>query len=172
MNMVSESHALQNQQFLYRAMPDSKRYFSLWCPSWPVASAWLTLGSKPAQPTVVFDREDNKAHVIAVCPDAYVAGVRRGMRQRSAQAIIPDAYFSTTDPLSETKTFARVLEIVRDMVPSVSLVRPGRLECDARGPSRYFGGDLLVSRTRALHLMWQRVLRPMKLMAVVFLLHL
>lgn len=122
-------------------MRSQQRYFSLWCPSWPVASSWLTLGSKPDAPTIVFDREDNKAHVLAVCPDGYRAGVRRGMRQRSAQAIVPNAHFCVTDPVSETKTFVRVLDIVRDMVPNVSLVRPGRLECDARGPSRYFGGE-------------------------------
>lgn len=120
---------------------NNKRYFSLWCPSWPVVSSWLTLGSKPPVPTVVFDREDNRAHVVAVCPSAYLAGVRRGMRRRSAQAIVPDAYFCVSDDLIETKTFSRVVEVVRDMVPNVSIVRPGRLECDAKGPSRYFGGE-------------------------------
>lgn len=132
-----------------------RRYFSLWCPSWPVVSAWLVLGSRPDSPTVVFDREDNRAHVLAVCPDAYSVGVRRNMRIRSAQAIIPDAYFSVADEVSQTKTFSRVLDVVRDFVPSVSLVRPGRLECDARGPSRYFGGEQsagleLISRVKNL----------------------
>ena len=117
------------------------RYFSLWCPSWPVASAWLSRGSKPNIPTIVFDREDNRAHVLAACPDAFLLGVRRGMRKRSAQAIIPDAYSQVSDSISETKTFSRVLDVARDMVPNVSLVRPGRLECDAHGPSRYFGGE-------------------------------
>jgi|GEM_PF-4859752 len=123
----------------------AERYFSLWCPSWPVASAHLKFGSKPNVPTVVFDRDDNRAHVIAVCPEAFSAGVRRGMRKRSAQAIIPNAYECVTDSVSEMKTFSQVLDVVRDMVPNVCLVRPGRLECDSKGPSRYFGGEKLAA---------------------------
>jgi protein ImuB len=125
------------------------RYFSLWCPSWPVTSSWLLRGSKPETVTVVFDRDDNKAHVAAVCPDAYKAGVRRGMRKRTAESLVPDAYFVVSDVVAESSSFSRVVDVVRDMVPHVSLVRPGRLECSARGPSRYFGGE--VSAAREVH---------------------
>ena len=119
----------------------TKRYFSLWVPSWPVASSWLELGHKPDTPTVIFDRGDNKAKVIATCPLGYREGIRRGMRQRSAQAITPRAHFVISDPVIETKTFEQILEITREMVPRVSLVRPGRLEFDGVGPTNYFGGE-------------------------------
>ena len=119
----------------------TQRYFSLWIPSWPVASAWLELGKQPDAPTVIFDRADNKAKVIATCPLGYREGIRRGMRQRSAQAIAPSAYFAVSDPVIETKTFEQILEITREMVPRVSHVRPGRLEFDGVGPTNYFGGE-------------------------------
>lgn len=120
---------------------NSSRYFSLWCPSWPVVSVWLLNGGKTQTPTVVFDTDTSQAHVIATCPVGYAEGIRRGMRKRSAEATTPDANFVVSDPASETKTFDAVLNVVRDMVPRVSIVRPGRLECDAKGPSRYFGGE-------------------------------
>ncbi len=122
------------------------RYLSLWCPSWPVTACWLALGNKPDIPTVIFDRDDNKAHVLATCSNAYSAGIRRGMRKRSAESIVPDALFAVSDSILENKMFTQVLDATRDMVPQVSLVRPGRLECNARGPSRYFGGEEYAAR--------------------------
>ncbi len=50
-----------------------------------------------------------------------------------------------TDPALETRLFERVLAAVTDICPRVEVVEPGVCAFAARGPARYFGGEIIVA---------------------------
>ncbi len=79
--------------------------------------------------------------VLACSPAARAEGVRRGMRQREAQARCPALHALPYDPALDSRVFEPVLTALEGALPGVHPVRPGMLAVRARGPARYYGGE-------------------------------
>jgi protein ImuB len=110
---------------------------AVWLPDWPVVAA-VGAGEAPAgAPVMVADGRCVKA----VSASARAAGVRRGMRRRSAAALCPDGVMAPADPVRDARAFEEVAILVHTLIPGVELLRPGLLLCPAAGASRYHGGD-------------------------------
>lgn len=65
-----------------------------------------------------------------------------GQRRRQAQQRCPHIVLLDDDPARDAREFESVVRVVAEIAPRVDLVEPGWLSVAARGPSRYFGGDV------------------------------
>ena len=109
------------------------RYVTVWCPDWPVVAARVAA----EVPAVVLHAN----RVVARSPAAAAEGVLQGQRRRSAQQCCPDVVLLDHDPDRDARAFEPVVRAVGRFAPRLEVVEPGWLCLDARGPSRYFGGD-------------------------------
>jgi protein ImuB len=111
----------------------TRRTLVVGCTDWPLTAA----GIAPDEPAAVL-----RAHrVLATTAAARTAGVRRGQRQREAQACCPDLRLLEANPDLDARAFEPVVAAVTAFSPRVEIVRPGVVALATRGPSRYFGGD-------------------------------
>jgi protein ImuB len=110
---------------------------AIWIPDWPVVAA-IGAGAAPAgKPVVVAD-----AHrVKAVSAAARAAGVRRGMKRRTAMSLSPGATVVQADRARDARAFEELVIVVQALAPAVELLRPGLMVCPAIGAARYYGGD-------------------------------
>jgi protein ImuB len=109
-----------------------------WCPDWPVVAARQAAACPPDTPIAVLDR----GRVMACSATARAFGVRRGTRTRDAQSSCPDLAVLPYDPAQDARAFEPVVSALEDLVPGVEVIRPGTCAVRARGPSRYYGGDV------------------------------
>lgn len=115
-----------------------ERFITVWCPDWPVVASGCRLDA----PAAVL-----RAHrVVARTPAAADEGVVVGQRRRQAQQRCPQIELIDDDPARDAREFESVLRSVADLAPRVDVVEPGWLTVAARGPSRYFGGDLATAQ--------------------------
>lgn len=117
---------------------DAPRVLALWCPDWPVVAATGAAGVPAHRPAVVVSAN----RVLACTAPARAYGVRRGLRRREAQSRCPELVVLPADPARDARAFERVAVAVERLAPGVEVVRPGLVALSARGPVRYFGGDL------------------------------
>ncbi|MGC5617082.1 DNA polymerase Y family protein [Georgenia sp. Z1491] len=117
--------------------PPAVRRVVLWVPDWPVAAA-VTEGLVGVGDAVGI--HDQRA-VVVTSVAARRAGVRRGMRRRSAQQICPGITLIAADPVRDARAFEPVAQSVEDVVAFVEVLRPGLLTFPARGPVRHAGGE-------------------------------
>ncbi len=110
----------------------------MWSPDWPVLTAATAAGLDPAAPAAVF----SAGLVLACTANAREAGVRRGLRRREAQYRCPDLAVLDRDLAEEARAFEPVVVAVEAVAPGVEVIRPGLCTVAARGPARYFGGDV------------------------------
>jgi len=88
------------------------------------------------------------AGVVAACtPAARSAGVRIGMRQREAQGRCPGLRVEREEPAIAARTFEPVLAALEQALPGWHPLTPGTAAIRARGPARYYGGELAAART-------------------------
>jgi protein ImuB len=113
-----------------------------WCPDWPVIAAAADAGLDPDRPIAVIE----KSLVFACSPAARAEGVTRGMRARAAQARCTDLVLLDYDRGTDARVFEPVVQGVEASMAGVQLVRPGMLAMKARGPARYYGGELPAAR--------------------------
>jgi protein ImuB len=113
---------------------DVPRFVTVWCPDWPVVAARVP----SEQPAAVF----RSNRVIARSPAAAAAGVQPGERRRSAQGTCPELLVLDHDPDHDARAFEPIGRAIADMAPRLEVVEPGWACLLARGPSRYFGGEL------------------------------
>jgi len=109
-----------------------KRVVTVWWPDWPVVAAGASAG-----PAIVLRAN----RVVARSPSTAAEGVAIGQRRRIAQQRCPEAVILDHDPARDARAFEPVVRAVAAFTPRVEQVEPGWLSLDARGPSRYFGGD-------------------------------
>ena len=109
----------------------------LWVPDWPVAAAVAEGLADPQVPVAI---HDGRGVVVASAP-ARVAGVRRGMRRRSAQQLCPELVLLSTDPVRDARAFEPLVQAVETVVADVEVVRPGMVVFLARGPVRHVGSE-------------------------------
>ena len=110
----------------------------VWCPDWPVVAA----GAAPHEPVAVLHAN----RVVARTPSAAVSGVRQGHRRREAQRICPTLRIIDHDPARDGREFEVAIHRVGEMVPRLEITEPGLLTFLARGPARYFGGELAMAQ--------------------------
>ncbi|CAM3648629.1 DNA polymerase Y family protein [Occultella aeris] len=113
----------------------------LWVPDWPIAAA-VAEGLIGAHQSVVL--HDGRG-VTAVSAKARAAGVRRGMRRRTAQGLCPDLVLLPADEARDVRAFEPLVQGVEEVVPQVQVMRPGVIAVGARGPSRYLGSEEAVA---------------------------
>jgi protein ImuB len=127
------------------------RLVTIWCPDWPVVAA---AGQVPAGQT----RSHRATHRVAVVranrvlarsPAAAGSGVEIGQRRRDAQRCCPELILVDHDPARDAREFEPVVRSVAEMAPRLDVIEPGWITLAARGPSRYFGGDLALARQLA-----------------------
>lgn len=125
--------------------PVPVRTLAVWCPDWPVVAAAQSQGT--ATDATSSDTHEVAMAVIdagrvhACSQAARVAGVRRGLRVREAQARCPEVVTIGYDPIVDARAFEPVVAAIEELAPNVEIVRPGVACVGARGPSGYFGGD-------------------------------
>ncbi|MEL6894217.1 MAG: DNA polymerase Y family protein, partial [Actinomycetota bacterium] len=118
-------------------MTRPERFITVWCPDWPVVAA----GRGKGGPAAVV-----AAHRIVARSDAAAAeGVVVGQRRRQAQSRCPSIELIEHDPARDAREFEAIVRAVVEIAPRVDVVEPGWISLAARGPSRYFGGDLAVA---------------------------
>jgi protein ImuB len=118
--------------------PGVPRLLVLWCPDWPVHAHAQTERLPAEAPVALIE----KNVVLACSPAARAEGVRRGMRQREAQARCPAIQLLRYDPRLDARMFEPVLTALEGALPGVHPLRPGMLAVRARGPARYYGGEM------------------------------
>lgn len=116
---------------------DAPRRMVVWVPDWPVAAAMAEGLVDPARPVAV---HDGRGVLVASVP-ARRAGVRRGMRRRSAQQLCPELALLPADPVRDARAFEPVVQAVETVVADVEVVRPGMVLFLARGPARHVGSE-------------------------------
>ena len=79
--------------------------------------------------------------VVACSPAASAVGVTVGQRRRVAQQRCPEAMLLDHDTDRDARQFEPVVRAVNELTPRLEIVEPGWLCVEARGPSRYYGGD-------------------------------
>ncbi|MEE6286094.1 DNA polymerase Y family protein [Georgenia sp. MJ173] len=113
------------------------RRAALWVPDWPVAAAVAEGLVARDEPVAVHD-----ARGVVVCSSsARGAGVRRGMRRRTARGVCPELVLLAVDENRDARAFEPVVQSVEDVVAGVEVARPGLLLMTARGPARHAGGE-------------------------------
>ncbi|MEV7122207.1 DNA polymerase Y family protein [Kitasatospora griseola] len=118
------------------------RAVAVWCPDWPV-TAVLDGGEAGERLVAVADG----GRVAAASGAARAAGVRRGMRVRSAKGLVDGLEIADRTVDDEARLFDRVAEAVAHLAASVEVLRPGACAIPARAAARFHGGeDILVER--------------------------
>ncbi|MEU5842927.1 DNA polymerase Y family protein [Rhodococcus sp. NPDC047139] len=113
------------------------RVVALWCPDWPAVAA-ATAAELPATVPIAVVSANR---VVACSASARVAGVRRGLRRREAQARCPELHVARADPDLEARTFEAVVAAIDAVAPGVEVLRPGLVVLAARGVVRWFGSE-------------------------------
>ncbi len=122
---------------------ESPRLLVLWCPDWPVLAHGRAERIPDEVPLAILDR-----HLVLACSESARAhGVRRGMRQREAQARCPDIRLLRHDASLDARAFEPVLTALEAALPGVHPLRPGMVAVRARGPARYYGGETAAALT-------------------------
>lgn len=106
---------------------------TVWCRDWPVTAA----GVDAATAAMVLAAN----RVVARSRAAAAAGVAVGQRRRVAQRICPEALTLDHTPDRDMRAFEPVVAAVGGFVPRVEVVDAGCATFEARGPTRYFGGE-------------------------------
>lgn len=113
------------------------RFGVLCCPNWAVAVA----GAGDDEAVVVLHAN----RVVALSHAAAALGVATGMRRRQAQSRAPSARLADHDLDRDGRAFEQIGRAVAQMVPRFEVGEPGLICFAARGPARYFGGDVAMS---------------------------
>lgn len=108
------------------------------CRSWPIVGCGQRLDDLAA---VIFANR-----VIAASRAARSFGVTVGLRRREAQRRAPGLVVLEPDQGGEARAFEPVLRALDDITPRIEIDRPGQCSFFTRGPSRYFGGDSVMSQ--------------------------
>lgn len=125
------------------------RVAALWFPDWPIQA--LQEDSREACAIV-------SQHRVVVCnAAARRAGVRRGMRVRQAQAVLPELRVEEANPDRDGVVFAEIAAGLDAVASSVEVLRPGLVIVDAGAAGRFHGSEakaveMLVDATSRSHL--------------------
>ncbi|MEO8262290.1 MAG: DNA polymerase Y family protein, partial [Pseudolysinimonas sp.] len=119
------------------------RLLVLWVADWPVVAHAKAHRIPGSQPIALIE----KGMVFACSAAARAEGVRRGMRQREAQARCTGVHLLRYDAALDSRAFEPVLTALEESLPGLHPVRPGTVAVRARGPARYYGGERAAALT-------------------------
>ncbi len=101
---------------------------------WPFISA----GSGEIDPLAVVA---GNGVVTDVSPKAFRAGIRAGDRVRAATSAVTGLKVISVDAIDQSGLFAKIANVLERFSPLIEIVDLGVCATNARGPSRYFGGE-------------------------------
>ena len=113
------------------------RVIVLWCPDWPITAAIQAHRLAADAPIALIA----KGLVFASSAAARAEGVKRGQRQREAQARSPGLTVLDYDPDLDNRVFEPVIAGLEELTLGVQVSRPGMCALKARGVARYYGGE-------------------------------
>jgi protein ImuB len=113
------------------------RLVTVWCADWPLVAARVA----PDVPAAVFHAN----RVVACTPAARRLGVACGDKRRYAQSTCPELLVLDRDRDREAREFEPRVRAMVEMAPRIEVVEPGWMCVAARGPSRYFGGEVALA---------------------------
>lgn len=116
-----------------------QRYMVVMIPDWAMAS--LGMAVPPGALAVTAHR----GRVVDATLYARRAGVRVGMRVKSAQLLVPHLVILSADPQAEATRFEAVLRALETQVAQARMVVPGVAWTLARGPARWHGSEELAA---------------------------
>jgi len=119
-----------------------ERTIVLWCPDWPVLAARSATDLPAGGPLALIDH----GMVFACSPEARHLGVRRGLTVREAQFRCTDLIVLAYDPALDRRAFDPIVDGLEEITPGVAVLRPGTCAIRARGPVRYYGGEVAAAR--------------------------
>ncbi|MEV8337469.1 DNA polymerase Y family protein [Leucobacter sp. NPDC077196] len=119
----------------------AERTLVFWVPDWPVHALLRDDGADGLSPDAPLALIANRV-VIACSAAARREGVRTGLREREAQTRCPELAVYPHHPETDERRFAPIAAALEQLVPGVEVVRPGLCAMRARGPSRYYGGEV------------------------------
>ena len=109
------------------------RVAALWFPDWPIQAL---------QDTAVGACAIVSQHRVVVCnAPARRAGVRRGMRVRQAQAVLPELRVEEANPDRDGVVFAEIVAGLDTVASSVEVLRPGLVIVDAGAAGCFHGSE-------------------------------
>lgn len=112
----------------------STRTAVVWVPDWPVVAAMAASGTGAHLPAAVLGTGQR---VIAVSTPARAAGVRRGMRRRTAQQHCAGLVILPADDARDAVGFEPVAAAAETVVAGIEVARPGLLLLRSDGAARY-----------------------------------
>ncbi|GAA1868853.1 DNA polymerase Y family protein [Myceligenerans crystallogenes] len=134
----------------------SVRTAALWVPDWPVVAAMTSAGVDAHTPAAVLGGSGASGagrstgqRVVAASAPARAAGVRRGMRRRTAQQHCPGLAILTADDARDAAAFEPVAVAAEQVVAGVEIARPGLLLLGSGGAARYHGSEHALARELA-----------------------
>src|SRR5699024_6309406 len=110
------------------------RIAALWFPDWPIQAAQIEDSSLTGAISEV-----RHQHVKVCNRAARVAGVKRGMRLRQAQAICSEATVVEANEVRDGALFAVIASSLDDVASSVEVLRPWMVIVDAGAAERFQG---------------------------------
>lgn len=124
-------------------MASAPRLLVLHVPDWAVRAQAHEHRVPETEPVALI-----AAGVVTACTAAARAqGVRLGMRQREAQGRCPGLRVEREQPAIAARAFEPVLAVLDEALPGWHPLTPGTAAIRARGPARYYGGELAAART-------------------------
>lgn len=114
------------------------RSLVLWFSDWPVTAWRHSAGVATGDPVAVMANNQ----IIACSAEARAEGIVPGQRRREAQARCPELQMVAADPARDQRVFAPLVDRMEQVAPGVQVIEPGRCALRARGPARYYGGEV------------------------------
>lgn len=125
----------------------------LWVPDWPVVAAMTAADVDAHLPAAVIGGSGSSGagrstgqRVVAASAAARAAGVRRGMRRRTAQQHCPGLVILAADDVRDAAAFEPVAVAAETVVAGVEVARPGLLLLASDGAARYHGSEQDLAR--------------------------
>lgn len=106
------------------------RVAALWFPNWPIQAARKELGLEG--PVAVAQNHRIRVHS---------GGLKRGMKVRQAQALIPELTVLDDAPDRDGRVFAEIAAGLDDVAASIEVLRPGLVVVDAAAAARFHGSE-------------------------------
>ncbi|WKD56945.1 DNA polymerase IV [Corynebacterium capitovis DSM 44611] len=113
------------------------RVAAVWFPDWPIQAARLDADDELKDPIAVVAH-----HRVKSCSHAARSlGVRRGMKVRHAQALLPELTVVEDNPDRDGRMFAALAGSFDDVAASVEVLRPGLVAVDVAAAGAFHGGE-------------------------------
>lgn len=113
------------------------RIIVVWFPDWPLHAWALAHDTTLEEPVALY-----ATHRVAACTlSARHRGIRRSMRLREAQALIPGLTVAELDEDRDARYFEPIVAGLDDVAANVEVIRPGLIACNAAALAKFHGSE-------------------------------